>query len=285
MTLLASTAKFEKLKEFVRRQPGEPSIGLFDSGSGGLTIYQALSRSLPGENFIYLGDHANAPYGERDADDILALTRDAVDSLFRLGAGLVLLACNTAATVALRKLQEDWLEDHWPDRRILGVHIPVVEYLTGLRWDREEPGHAPHERGRVAVFATPGTIKSGAYAGEIERRAPNVKVYEIACPGLAQAIEDNDRSRTEALILRAWDRLEAVAGENGVDAAVLGCTHYPLAGDLFRAVIPAKVDLLSQPQIVADALADYLCRHPEYSTAQDSAPGNCLFLSTGEIQP
>ncbi|MEE8505577.1 MAG: glutamate racemase, partial [Kiloniellales bacterium] len=105
-------------------------IGVFDSGHGGLTVLRALKARINGHGFAYLGDHANAPYGERAPEEIYDFTVANVERLFGLGCRLVLLACNTAAAIALRRLQQDWLPTAYPERRVLGVFVPMVEAVT-----------------------------------------------------------------------------------------------------------------------------------------------------------
>ena len=256
-------------------------IGVFDSGHGGLTVWRALAERLPEQAFLYLGDHANAPYGEHSPDEIHTLTKAGVARLFEAGCRLAVLACNTAAAVALRRLQEDWLPQR-PDRRILGIFVPTVEVLTGVAWTRDpEPRAARAEdpRKTVAVFATTRTVESGAYAREIGRRAPGYSVHEIACPGLVAAIEqgapDGD---LQGLVGGFCAELVRRLDGRTLDAVVLGCTHFPLVEGHFRAVLPADAEILSQGVLAAESLAGYLERRPEYA-----APGGgASFLTTGD---
>jgi len=145
-------------------------IGVFDSGHGGLTILDELSAALPRQTFVYLGDHAHAPYGSRSGAEIYELTRRSVERLFEMGCRLVILACNTASAIALRKLQQEWLATHWPDHRILGVVVPTIEAITAVTWLKRH-AHLPDRVGHVertairparvvGVFATPATVRS-----------------------------------------------------------------------------------------------------------------------------
>ncbi len=157
-------------------------IGVFDSGSGGLTVLRALVTRLPEQRFVYLGDHAHAPYGDRDPEEIYELTRLNVERLFGLGCSLVILACNTAAAVALRRLQQTWLQQHYPQQRVLGVLVPVVEAVTRVPWQTKEPtAESERAASRVAIFATARTVESGAYPREIVCRAPAISVLQQAC--------------------------------------------------------------------------------------------------------
>lgn len=257
------------------------TIGVFDSGHGGLSVWRALAERLPDQAFLYLGDHANAPYGEHSAEEILALTRAGVTRLFDSGCRLVVLACNTAAAVALRRLQEDWLPD-WPGRRILGVFVPTVERLTETAWTRDPPPRAAHPadpRRTVAVFATTRTVESGAYAREIGRRAPGFTVHEIACPGLVAAIEAGaPEGELQALIDGFCTELLRRLEHAPLDAVVLGCTHFPLVEAQFRSALPSEAPVLSQAELVAESLTGYLRRRPEFSVSGDGT----RFLTTGD---
>ncbi len=257
-------------------------IGVFDSGHGGLTVLRALIGRLPRRDFVYLGDHAHAPYGERSAEDVYRLTVENIERLFRMDCRLVVLACNTAAAVALRRLQRTWLDTAWPGRRVLGVLVPVVEEITRQPWHEEAPRGGPGAPSEtVAVFATLRTVTSRAYVGEIDKRAPEVRVFQQACPGLVDAIEDGAaeadiRALVDGFVATLLDHMGGVAP----DIAVLGCTHYELIAGMFRAALPARTQLLHQPGLVADALEDYLRRHPEFAAAPDEA-GRVRFLTTG----
>jgi glutamate racemase len=166
-------------------------IGVFDSGIGGLTIFRALVERFPNITFVYLGDHANVPYGDRASDDIVALTRRGVDALFRHGCRLVLLGCNTATCIAARTLQQGWLPvSGWPGRKILGIVAPTVEAATQTPWAVTTPQYPQkYNTDTIAVFGTTRTIASHAYPEEIRKRCPKVMVVQQTCPELAAAIE------------------------------------------------------------------------------------------------
>jgi glutamate racemase len=257
-------------------------IGVFDSGHGGLTVLRALADRLPGRGFVYLGDHANAPYGERDSEAVYNLTIENIERLFRLDCRLVILACNTAAAVALRRLQRTWLDDAWPGRRVLGVLVPVVEAIVRQPWHVEVPHTGPDApQETVAIFATRRTVESRAYVGEILKRAPDVLIIQQACPGLVDAIEagapqDDIHGLVERFAAELLERMQGVLP----DVAVLGCTHYGLAARAFREVLPPGTAILHQPHLVAESLAGYLVRHPEF-TAEPEAAGRLEFLTTG----
>jgi glutamate racemase len=258
-------------------------IGVFDSGHGGLTVLRALVERLPERGFVYLGDHANAPYGDRDAEQVYNLTIENIDRLFRMDCRLVILACNTAAAVALRRLQRTWLDEAWPGRRVLGVLVPVVEAIVRQPWHVEQPHTGPDAPSEtVAIFATRRTVESRAYVGEILKRAPDVLIVQQACPGLVDAIEAGAPQAEIDVLVQGFVN-ELLKGMQGLlpDVAVLGCTHYGLVARAFRQALPKGTALLHQPQLVADSLADYLARHPEFAADRHKA-GRLEFLTTGD---
>jgi glutamate racemase len=258
-------------------------IGVFDSGHGGLTVLRALTRHLPQQRFLYLGDHGHAPYGNREPEEIYRLTIAAVERLFGLGCRLVVLACNTAAATGLRRLQQTWLPHRHPDRRVIGVLVPMVEAITGVPWMADiRTGRHHGEPRTVAIFATRHTVRTGAFVEEIGKRAPEIRVVQQACPVLVTLIEG---AAPEAVLRRAVRRYAALLMRQleGMppDAVILGCTHYPLAADLFAEALPPGVEVLSQPDITARSLKAYLERHPEFDTA-DGMEASPEFFTTGD---
>ncbi len=256
-------------------------IGVFDSGNGGLVILRALRERLPERDIVYLGDHRHAPYGECGIDEIRALTGNGIDLLFELGCQVVIVACNTAAAAALRHLQQDWLPSVWPNRRLLGVFVPMVEAVAGVPWRAgatTPSGGGP--RATVGVFATVRTVLTCAWRDEIHRLAPDIQVIQQQCPGLADMIEaDADGDVVDAAVgqFASW-LLARTSGEP--DAVVLGCTHYALITDRFAAALPPTVRILDQPTEVARATQRYLRNHPEFAP-MPGENGRTRFLSTG----
>jgi len=242
-------------------------IGVFDSGHGGLTVFRALVQRFPRTPFVYFGDHRNVPYGNRPSDEIVTLTRDGVDALFRRGCRLVLLGCNTATCVAARTLQKDWLPvSGWVGRNILGIVAPTVEAATQTPWAVTAPQYPQKNNTDViAVFGTTRTIASHAYPEEIRKRCPKVTLVQQTCAELAGAIERaSPEAELEALVAEGVAALLAQTGGAPPHRAILGCTHFPLVEHLFRRHLPPFTRLLSQPEVVADSLEDYLSRHPRF---------------------
>ena len=264
------------------------AIGVFDSGIGGLTVHHALVRRLPGADFTYLADQANTPYGGRPGEEIVELTRAGCVRLFDHGCDLVILACNTAASVALRRLQQTWLPGY---RRqlgrpvnILGIIVPTIEAATGMPWEHEAErrGDKIERVDILGIFSTPATAASRVYEIEIDKRSQDVAVFSEPCPTLARLIEEG---APEAELKSAIDgHVKALATRIGrpPDRAILGCTHYEITADLFRAALPPGTPLIHQPGATADAIERYLARHPEYRAGES---GQRQFLTTGKPGP
>ncbi|MCC5987155.1 MAG: aspartate/glutamate racemase family protein [Pararhodobacter sp.] len=248
------------------------AVGVFDSGLGGLTVLDALHRRLPDVPFVYYGDNANTPYGTRAADDIFNLTCAGVERLWEEGCDLVILACNTASAAALRRIQETWVPE---GKRVLGVFVPLIEALTERQWGDNSPPREVAVK-HVALFATPATVQSRAFQRELAFRAIGVDVEAQPCGGLVDAIEQGDMILAEALVHSHVEALHRRMPRP--QAAVLGCTHYPLMEDVFRAALGPDVAVYSQPELVAASLEDYLARHPEL-IGPGTEPG---YLTTGD---
>lgn len=169
-------------------------IGVFDSGFGGLTVHRALIEALPGRDFVYLGDNRNAPYGVRPPIDVLNLTCAALERLFAEGCTLAVVACNTASTVALRWIQQQWLpvrrRDDGIARNVIGIVVPTIEAATGIGWDEDGTAlQQTKQSSAIAVFATSRTVETDCYPIEIRKRRPGITVMQQACPELAGSIE------------------------------------------------------------------------------------------------
>ena len=260
------------------------AIGVFDSGVGGLTVHHRLVERFPTADFVYLADQANAPYGGKSGEEIVDLTRAGCVRLFGQGCDVVVLACNTAASVALRRLQQTWLPGYRRELgrsvNILGIVVPTIEAATGMPWEHEADrrGDKVEKLDVLGVFSTPATARSRVYEIEIDKRRQDVAVFSEPCPDLARMIETG-ASRTELTTVIAG-HVKALATRIGrhPDRAILGCTHYEIVADLFQAALPPGTPLIRQPEATADALARYLARHPEFDPGTSS---NRRFMTTG----
>jgi glutamate racemase len=259
-------------------------IGVFDSGVGGLTVHHRLVDRFPAADFIYLADQANAPYGGRPGEEIVELTKAGCVRLFAEGCDVVVLACNTAASVALRRLQQTWLPGYRRELgrpvNILGIVVPTIEAATGLPWEHEAErrGDKVEKLDILGVFSTPATAKSRVYEIEIDKRRQDVAVFSEPCPELARMIEAGaPREALAAVIERHVEALRTRIGRHP-DRAILGCTHYEYVAELFQAALPMGIPLIRQPDATADALARYLERHPEFRQGDTAAR---RFLTTG----
>lgn len=231
-------------------------VGIFDSGLGGLTVFNAIQSRMPDLPLVYLGDNAHTPYGVRDPEDIYCLTKENCQTLFDAGCDLVILACNTASAVALKRLQENWVPR---DKRVLGVFVPMIEAITERKWGDNAPPREVSVR-QVALFATPATVASRAFQRELSFRAIGVDVEAQPCGGLVDALEANDLELAEAL---AQSHVAALLRRMPKpQAAVLGCTHYPILETVFQNALGPDVTVYGQGKMVAASLLDYLKRHP-----------------------
>ncbi len=229
-------------------------IGLFDSGYGGLTIFSAVRQLLPQYDYVYLGDNARAPYGTRSFDVVYQFTLEAVQTLFRLGADLVILACNTASAKALRTIQQNDLPrlDPTGRKRVLGIIRPSVEVLGNFT-----------RTGHVGIMATAGTVTSQSYVIEMAKLWPDVVVSQQACPMWVPLVENGEFDKPGADYFVAKYTSELMAQDPQIDAVMLACTHYPLLSPKIDKALPNGVRLLTQGDIVANSLRDYLSRHSD----------------------
>lgn len=224
-------------------------IGFFDSGFGGLTVLREAAKTLPDYSYLYLGDNARTPYGSHSPQTIYEYTLEGVEELFRQGANLVILACNTASAVALKKLQKEYLPVHHPGKTVLGIIIPVAEEVKYFKSKT------------IGVFATETTVNSNAFAIEIAKTNPALETVHQACPLLVPMIEAGEIDGLDIFVEKYVKDL--FAKNSKIGSVVLGCTHYAIIEDVFRKFIPKEVEIVSQGKIVAQSLGCYLENHPE----------------------
>lgn len=264
------------------------AIGVFDSGVGGLTVHRELTRRFPERDFIYLADQAHAPYGGRGGEEIVDLTRAGCERLFEAGASVIVLACNTASAIALRRLQQTWVPEararHGRPVNVLGIIVPTIEAATGLPWtfEAERKGDKIEALEITGVFCTAATAMSRVYEIEIDKRREDLAVFSEPCPGLAGLIELGAPAEELNVVVR--DHVDALRRRIGrhPDKAILGCTHYEIVANIFAEALPPGTPVIHQPSAVADALGRYFERHPEYGLGDN---GRRTFLTTGNPGP
>lgn len=227
-------------------------IGIFDSGYGGLTVMKEILHKLPQYDYIYLGDNARAPYGNRSFDTVYHYTLQCVEWFFEQGCPLVILACNTASAKALRTIQQQDLPRLNPQNRVLGVIRPTTEVIGQYT-----------KSNKIGILATHGTVQSESYRIEIEKFFPDIEVYQEACPMWVPLVENNEHDKPGADYFVQQHIRHVLANDNDLDLLLLACTHYPLLVNKMKQFLPAGITVLSQGEIVANSLSGYLERHPE----------------------
>jgi glutamate racemase len=250
-------------------------IGVFDSGYGGLTVLKEFITQLPEYDFLYLGDNARTPYGTRSFDVVYEYTLEAVKELFSCGCRLVILACNTASAKALRSVQQRNLPNLAPDRRVLGVIRPSVEYASKST-----------KNGHVGLLATSGTVASNSYPIELEKWSEGrvVSTAQQACPMWVPIVENNEVGTAGADYFIQKDLQQLFKQDPEIDTLILGCTHYPLLIDSIRRHLPKPdVEIVEQGKIVAASLVDYLSRHPEIDSVC-TKQGSVNYLTTEQVE-
>jgi glutamate racemase len=243
-------------------------IGVFDSGVGGLTVLKSLLHHSPEYDYLYLGDNARAPYGNKSRDEVYAYTIQAVDFLFKKGCRLVIVACNTASALALRRLQQKWLPTAYPDRRVLGVVRPMAEAMAKLKLDR------------IGVIGTAATVKSGIYRLELKEKNPQIKIISKSAPLLVPLIESGWQKEEETL--KILKKYLAPFKKGKIKALVLGCTHYPFIKKEICQEMGKGCKVYDSGEVVAKSLENYLKRHPELGIKASKSP-TVEFFTTGDI--
>ena len=230
-------------------------IGIFDSGIGGLTVLKHIHERLPQYSTIYLGDTAHAPYGTKTHDQITEYTWAGVKWLFGKGCPLVILACNSASSQALRTIQQNLLHEY-PGKKVLGVIRPTAEELAG-------------KYRKIGILATPATVSSNAYVNELHHLNPILQITQYACPDWVTLVESGKTYSDEASVIVKRDIEKLLEQDDKIEAVLLGCTHYPHLYDQIRSALPDEIEVYDQGPIVAAQLEDYLKRHPEIEKQLD----------------
>lgn len=245
-------------------------IGFFDSGFGGLTVMKEVTKILPRYSYLYLGDNLRAPYGTRKQKEIFDFTLQGVEFLFARGAEIVIIACNTSSSSALRRIQREVLPKKYPDKKVLGIIIPTVEDAGSFT-----------STDAIGVLATTATVRSGAYRREMNKLGKGIKFFQQACPDLVPLIEGGKHDQRK--IDRAIDGYaqQLLQRSKKIDAVILGCTHYALIEDRIRKVLPKNIKIISQGKTIARKLKKYLARHAEIKKKLDRKGGR-NFFTTGD---
>lgn len=243
------------------------SIGVFDSGFGGLEILREIVGQLPEYNYIYLGDSDRAPYGNRSQESIYKFTKQAVDFLFANNCFLIILACNTVSSGALRRIQREYLPESYPKRRVLGVVIPACEEAV-----------EKSKTGRIGVIGTEATISSNVFEKELKKINPNVMVFQNACPLLVPIVEAGEQD-LEITDIAIKNYLKPITKKD-IDTLILGCTHYGLLEDKIKGIVGKNIHLISEGKVISEKLKDYLTRHSDIERFLRKGTGDIRFLST-----
>ena len=247
-------------------------IGIFDSGYGGLTILRDIQQRMPDRDFIYLGDNARAPYGSSSFDVVYTFTLQCVQRLFEMGCHLVILACNTASAKALRNIQQNDLPRLDSERRVLGIIRPTVEQVGLTSQTRH-----------IGLVGTTGTVQSMSYPLEFKKLYPDIIVTDKACPMWVPLVENNEYNGDGADFFVKKYIDELIKKDEQIDTLILGCTHYPLLIEKIKKYLPERVRIVSQGELIAESLENYLSRH-ENINAKCTRNGVTKYYTTESVE-
>ena len=238
-------------------------IGFFDSGLGGLVVLKAVAKRLPDYDYEFYGDTAHLPYGDKTETEIYELTKQGAIHLFERNCVLVILACNTASAETLRRLQDEWLPVVYPDRKILGVIIPMVEEVVAS------------DSLRVMLIATKRTIESQKYNRELAKFTEAPYLHTLATPELVPLIESGNLTGAIQTLIPQVDAFLA----DGGTALILGCTHYTLLKPALREIYGERLEIFSPTEIIPKKLATYLEHHTEITDQLSQGSSRSIFLT------
>lgn len=235
-------------------------IGIFDSGVGGMTVAKAIEEALPDFRLIYFGDLAHSPYGSKSRETICRYSRRNTDFLLSHGAKLIVIACNSAASVATKEVT-----DNYP--------VPVFEVISPA----VRLAAATTRQQKIGVIGTRATISSAVYDREIEKILPGSRVFSQACPLLVPLVEEGwiNKRETKMILRRYLDPLQ----RQQVDTLVLGCTHYPLLKHLIQPRIGKQVTVIDSSHAVAEELRLFLEQRPEVAKTLQKDGENLYYVS------
>ena len=246
----------------------EQPIAVFDSGVGGLTVLHELLVSLPSEDYVYLGDTARFPYGDRTQEELQAFSIEIADHLLDSGAKLLVVACNAASSAALEALERHLIQTG-REIDVIGVVQPATQLAV-----------AGSRTGRIGLLATPATVASGAYEQAVVRADPHVHLESVACPDLAPIIQGGfpfdahvvDTVREYCAPLRAAE----------VDTVILGCTHYPLVAPMLQRTLGRDVTLVSSGTGVTRSVERALAA--KRLESHRASEGDYRFFCTADVE-
>jgi len=226
------------------------SIVIFDSGFGGLSVLRGIIKELPEYNYIYLGDSARVPYGIRSKAVIYKFTKQAVKFLADKNCDLIILACNTVSSEALRWVQQEYVPQNYPGKKVLGVLIPAAEIAAQKTKNK-----------KIGIIATNQTVKSKAFIRELSKINPIIKVFQKACPLLVPIVERGKQNlKSTDVILNKYLR---PLTDKRIDTLILGCTHYGILESKIRKIVGKNIAIISQSKILGGKLKNYLKNHSE----------------------
>ena len=232
-------------------------IGVFDSGIGGLTVVKALKRHLPDYDILYFGDTARTPYGTKSRETVIRYAIEDAELLVEKGAQMLVVACNTASSIATDTLKERF------DVPILEVTSPAVKMAV-----------IDPKRKRVGVIGTRATVNSGVYEDKIKALRPDMKVYGQPCPLLVPLVEEGwlKKAETRKIVKKYLHPLKV----KQIDTLILGCTHYPLLKEIIQAKIGKRVKVIDSSEALSDSVTDFLHHNPDVDSRLKKN-GTCQF--------
>lgn len=235
-------------------------IGIFDSGIGGLTTVRAIMDSLPKHDLIYFGDTARTPYGSKSRETVIRYAIENTDFLLNNGAKMIVMACNTASSVATEVLSEKY-------------NVPVFEVITPA----VDMAVQTSKKSQIGIIGTRGTINSGIYERKIKQRLPEAHVFSTACPLLVPLVEEGwfNRPETKMIVKKYLHNLKV----RQVDSLILGCTHYPLLKDIIQEKIGKRVKVIDSSVAVAEKISGFFAKNPEINKLIDKNGRADLFVS------
>lgn len=238
------------IKVVMEKSKRNKYIGVFDSGFGGISTLKSIVKRLPSYSYIYLGDNARTPYGTRSQKIVYDFSCQAVDFLFKNNCELVIFACNTASSKALRRIQRSYIKRKYPEKKVLGVLIPAIEEAVEKTKNK-----------KIGVIATEGSVNSMAFVKELKISDDKIRVYQKATPLLVPFVEAGEHnSQLINLVLKRY--LKDLIKKD-IDTLILGCTHYGILESRIKKIVGPKVTIISDKRAVPKKLEDYLQKHQE----------------------